>query len=154
MTVVLGFILPLEFAFKLFLVLSYFWFYKDAFKCRARGSRDTDAVLWRFIDFKQTNVLEDGVLFAFNIFIFLGVYFICQYDENIALCCSGNNRKRYADSSGIVFDVNSHSGKELRQFKLCGIELILSVLGNDNLVNKVCVLNYCMNSLHLLGICF
>ena len=49
----------------------------------------------------------------------------------------GSNRKRYADSSGIVFDVNTHSGKELRQFKLCGIELILSVIGNDNLVNRV-----------------
>ncbi len=63
----------------------------------------------------------------------------------IMLCfeiCAGSNRKRYADSSGIVFDVNTHSGKELRHFKLCGIELILSVLGNDNLVNKVC----CMKS--------
>ncbi|CAB4040483.1 HEAT repeat-containing 1, partial [Paramuricea clavata] len=48
-----------------------------------------------------------------------------------------NSRKRYADLSGIVFDINTHSGKELHQFKLCGIELILSVLGNDNLVNKI-----------------
>ena len=59
-----------------------------------------------------------------------------------ALCfeiCAGNSRKRYADSSGIVFDINTHSGKELHQFKLCGIELILSVLGNDNLVDKVLV---------------
>lgn len=51
--------------------------------------------------------------------------------------CAGNNRKRYADSSGIVFDVNTHSGKELHQFKLCGIELILSVLATDSLVDKV-----------------
>lgn len=57
---------------------------------------------------------------------------------NEKICsCTGNNRKRYADSSGIVFDVNTHSGKELHQFKLCGIELILSVLGTDNLVDKV-----------------
>ena len=36
-----------------------------------------------------------------------------------------------------MFDINAHSGKELHQFKLCGIQLILSVLGNDNLVDKV-----------------
>ena len=51
--------------------------------------------------------------------------------------CTANDRKRYADSSSIVFDINAHSGKELHQFKLCGIQLILSVLGNDNLVDKV-----------------
>ncbi|XP_028404436.1 HEAT repeat-containing protein 1-like isoform X2 [Dendronephthya gigantea] len=48
----------------------------------------------------------------------------------------GKNRKRYADSSGIVFDLNTHSGKELHQFKFCAIEVILSVLGTDNLLNK------------------
>ena len=52
---------------------------------------------------------------------------------------SGNNRKRYADSSDIVFDVNTHSGKELHHFKLYGIEVILSVLGNENLTEQVFV---------------
>lgn len=36
-----------------------------------------------------------------------------------------------------MFDINAHSGKELHQFKLYGIQLILNVLGNDNLVDKV-----------------
>ena len=54
----------------------------------------------------------------------------------------GRNRKRYADSSGIVFDVNVHSGKELHQFKFYGIELILGVLGTDNFVDKVSFLSF------------
>lgn len=50
-----------------------------------------------------------------------------------------------------MFDVNAHSGKELHQFKLCGIQLILTVLGNDNLVDKVFA--YVLTGTVCMGLC-
>ena len=46
-------------------------------------------------------------------------------------------RKRHADTSGIIFDMNSHSEKDLHLFKLSGIDLVVNVLQNKNLIEKV-----------------
>lgn len=72
------------------------------------------------------------------------ISFFSKFPLSEMFLCSpeGYIRKRRADTSDVVFDVNSHSEKELHQFKLSVMELILRVLGNDNFVIKVCDYHY------------